>query len=303
MRKLGTEGPVLTPGSPEWQQTMSASKVAAVLGLSPWESRFSTWHKMAGIITPPEPTTQMKRGHYLEPAICQWFADQYPEYKVGPSGTWTHPEHSWATATPDRLVYADEADGMPSYLLEVKTSSDAEEWGQAGTDEIPVYYRVQCMWQMDVTGLDTCHVAVLLPYLEFKEYVVRYDPAEADEIRGLCREFMDSITQGIRPELDATTATYDTVRELHPNIVDDSVELPYGLAAEFVTARRDLEDAEARKKLTTSQVADHMGEARKATFGDFTIARRQSRKGNTPHIVAVDKPDFTSNDQFQGDAA
>ena len=26
------------PGSPEWQRLMTASKVAAVLGLSPWQS-------------------------------------------------------------------------------------------------------------------------------------------------------------------------------------------------------------------------------------------------------------------------
>ena len=43
--------PDLQPGSPDWQTRMTASKVAAVLGLSPWESRFSLWHRMSGLIS------------------------------------------------------------------------------------------------------------------------------------------------------------------------------------------------------------------------------------------------------------
>lgn len=308
-RPLGTEGPIIPPGTPEWFKTMSASKVAAVLGLSPWASPFSTWHAMAGTIVPQPPTTEMKRGHYLEPAICAWFADQHPEYVVLDSGTWTHPEHGWATATPDRTLaavsYPAEDDWQDhAALLEVKTSSDTEDWGPDGTDEIPVYYRAQALWQMDVTGLDTCHVAVLLPFLEFRQYVIRYDAGEAAEIRAICRRFLDSIEAGQMPDIDASTHTYETVRKLHPEIIDDAVELPYQLAKDFVTARRQYDAAKEAKQLTTSLVAEHMGDARKATLGDFTIASRQSRKGATPHLVIGRKlPDFTTDTFDQGDTA
>jgi len=41
--------PELEPGSAGWYQFMTASKVAAAMGLSPYESPFSLWHRMAGL--------------------------------------------------------------------------------------------------------------------------------------------------------------------------------------------------------------------------------------------------------------
>ena len=38
----------LTPGAPEWCARVTASKVAGILGLSPWDSPLRTWHVMAG---------------------------------------------------------------------------------------------------------------------------------------------------------------------------------------------------------------------------------------------------------------
>ncbi|MDQ3578214.1 MAG: YqaJ viral recombinase family protein, partial [Actinomycetota bacterium] len=44
------------PGSPEWHaaraQGLGGSEIAAVLGLSPWESRFSLWHRKTGTASP-----------------------------------------------------------------------------------------------------------------------------------------------------------------------------------------------------------------------------------------------------------
>ena len=42
--------PRLEPGSAAWLQRMSASKIAAVVGLSSYQSRFSLWHRMAGLV-------------------------------------------------------------------------------------------------------------------------------------------------------------------------------------------------------------------------------------------------------------
>ena len=101
--------PDLQPGTPEWMRLMTASKVAAVLGLSPWESRYSLWHRMAGLIDPQPENDEKIRGHYLEPAVAQWFADQHPETIQQPGGTWAHPDRPWQATTPDRLLHA--ADG------------------------------------------------------------------------------------------------------------------------------------------------------------------------------------------------
>jgi hypothetical protein len=66
----------LVPGSPEWCAEMTASKVAAVLGLSPWDSPYSLWYQMAGQVDRGIETVNQTRGHYLEPAVAAWVADR-----------------------------------------------------------------------------------------------------------------------------------------------------------------------------------------------------------------------------------
>jgi hypothetical protein len=98
--------PTKVPGSPDWMGYMTASKIAAVVGLSTYESPFSLWHRMAGNIANSADTDITRRGHYLEPAIRAWFADQHPELDVATTGTWVHNERAWqAGQTSDALVF------------------------------------------------------------------------------------------------------------------------------------------------------------------------------------------------------
>ena len=63
--------PDMHPGDPEWLTVVSASKIAAVVGLSPYESAYSLWHLMAGNTEPQPNSAILERGHYLEPVIAE----------------------------------------------------------------------------------------------------------------------------------------------------------------------------------------------------------------------------------------
>lgn len=278
----------LQPGSPEWWKKMSASKVAAAIGLSPWESRFSLWHKMAGTVESPPQTPEQARGHYLEPAIRAWFADQHPDWTVRTSGTWQHNSRDWQIASPDGEI------SVPGglRLLECKTDAHPDggpdpEWGEPGTGQIPAGYRAQVMWTMDTIGATVTHVAVLGAYLEFREYVVHYDPVEAAEVRELVTEFMDTLPGGRyprRPDIDAHTATYESIRALNPLIYDDCTELSDATARAYLAAIDQEKEAKAAKLLATSQVADEVGENKYGTHLGVKIARREQRVGGTPYV-------------------
>lgn len=284
-----TELPLMTPGSADWLRTMSASKVAAALGLSPFESPFSLWHRMAGNIGDVDETDEMRRGHYLEPAIAQWWQDQNPGWACYPTGTWQRADRPWQTASPDRTIYPEMVDpdlwDAPTALLECKTSADDHEWGEPGTDEIPVYYRVQAIWQMDTTGIHTCHVACLTSYLEFRAYVIEYDPDEAAQIVAKAAAFMDTLETGQAPQIDSSTHTYQALRQLHPDIEPVEIELTNETAHRYLIARDHLKRATDLEQHARSLVADEMGNAQKATWDGHTIARRQARKDGTPYVV------------------
>jgi putative phage-type endonuclease len=96
-------------GLPEWHQArmggIGGSEIAAVLGLSKWESHFSLWHRKQTLIPdrPDNPDTEW--GTRLEPVILQAFADRHPELVVDTRpGTWRNTDRPWQIANPDALA-------------------------------------------------------------------------------------------------------------------------------------------------------------------------------------------------------
>lgn len=289
----------MTPGSPEWRELVTASKVAAILGVSPWESPRSVWHLMHGDLPAEESNDAQRRGHYLEPAILEWWRDQHgvathesrlnewreqPEFKLG----------DWAAATPDATCLLGDigAENWHRVLVEAKSTADDGDWGTPGTDEIPDYYLVQTFWQMHVSGIHRCYVPVIGPRLRFVEYVVDYDPRYGAALERTMRAFYDSLAADEPPPLDDTTATFNAVRKIHPEIEPKAeVEIDFELAHALTLRQRDYKALEAPLRLSKSTVLEQMGRAQYATCNGVRIARRQADGPDRTKFVVVAKPD------------
>lgn len=288
---MSTAGTLLTetpaPGSPAWYRYMTASKIAAVMDHSPYDSYLSLWLRMAGDI-PAEPMDDtMRRGHYLEPAIVAWFKDQHPDWTVEPTGMWIHPHYRWAGGTPDGAIHLPNGETRG---LEAKSSDLEHEWGEEGTNQVPPAYYDQTQWQMFVTGWRVVHLAVILPHFRFAEYVIEYDREHVKTMVTAAVRFMQSLLAGQRPKLDPLdghTETYKALRTLAPGITEETVQVEPDLAIEYVNAVTAAKDAAYRETAAKSQLAEAMGEARAAVVGKLKLAGRQSRGGGTPYLVAA----------------
>jgi putative phage-type endonuclease len=281
------------PGTPEWAEArdrrMTSSRIAAVLGLSRFDSRFSLWHRMAGRIAETPQNDEMEAGIRLEPAICGKFADEHPDLAVVETGTFVHVDRTWQVATPDRLVSTRIENGsrlLPVAALEAKFALFPDEWGDPGTDEIPPMYLAQTRWQLDTLGLDTCHVQVFFgACAEFREYTVRRHDDDQAMMRERAQEFLESIRLNQRPAIDAHSATYRAVRELHPLITPDDAEIDPALADGYTAACTAYTTAKAGKQRAVSQVLDAMGNAKYATVAGQRIAMRVAQKTDAlPHL-------------------
>lgn len=282
----------MAPGSDQWRRTMTASKIPAMLGLSPWESPRSLWHMMHGDIDPDAGNDYTRRGHYLEPAILDWWVDQH----VGAVTDWgTQPTFhlgDWAAATPDAVCDLTEGGADRPVLVEAK--STAQEW-----DQLPAYYLAQVIWQMHVSGIGRCHVPTLGPRLRFTEYVVDYaDYAEdAQLIEAQAHAFYDSLTNDEPPPLDDTVATYDAVRKLHPDIDPGvEVELDGRLALSLTFAVEQAKYWERTARGHRSSVLEAMGRAQYASYNDVLVARRQAH-GDDIRLVVTGKSTYITSTQ------
>ncbi|MFI6530469.1 YqaJ viral recombinase family protein [Streptomyces uncialis] len=282
----------LTPGTPEWDEaraglTVTATEIAAIVGLSPYQSHFSLWHKKSGLPAPAwvdNPAAEW--GNRLEDAVATKWADNHPSVIPCPTGTWRHADRAWQRATPDRLIHPAPVDILtptgPTAVLEIKTSPFGDDWGPSGTDEIPVHYRCQILWQQDTLGLTApAHLAVLIGGWDYREYTVEYDEGDARTLRRAAEAFLDEVEHGIRPPIDGSDATYQTIRVQPDGLTDTDVQVPAEDAAAYEAAQAGARKAADELQRTRGVLLDHIGTGRRAVVGERRIAYRTVRNGET----------------------
>lgn len=180
----------------EWlkarEEGIGASEVSAIVGLNPWDSPFSLWLKKTHQVPPTEENDAMRRGHYLEDAVVQWWMHETGEQVIKASAAdiiYVHPEHPYMRVTPDRIVKGRRK------ILEVK--STAIQMGET----IPDYYLCQVQYQMYVTGIHEAELIYIQGGLTFGRFVVEYDAEFAQFLADKVTEFWtENVLGGKEPE-------------------------------------------------------------------------------------------------------
>lgn len=275
------------------QAGIGASEIAAVLGISPWDSPFSLfWRKRTGVGDDID-TDDMEWGRRLEAAVAGKFADQHHDLTVASGGgLWAHPDRPWQLATPDRLLYTGvNTDGQPDALLECKTAGSYDEWGDDGSDVIPVHYRAQVIQQMDVLGCRRAYMPCLFNGRVYREYVIEYDPADAAVIAAAGEAFMTRLTADDAPPVDWSGATTRALKRLHPSVTDEVVEVSADLAAEWATAKAAEKAAKQRVAAIENALRAAIGTAKAASHDGRRIATRSvfDRAGYTVQPTTIDQ--------------
>lgn len=285
------------PGSPEWLQLVSASKIAAIVGLSRWESPYSLWHRMAGHLEPEEPRDEFTVGHAFEPALAELWKAENPGWRLS-RGEVQYARDGLgfpAVATLDRRA----SRGRSRRVVEFKTARSLEDWGDDFTDHAPDDYVAQVIWSMGITGWwkHPAHLVVMGPFFRWHTYEIPFDPQVFLSLLDAARIFWQSIRDGHEPPLDDTVPTYECVRELHPEIDGSVVDVPAELAVDYLTAVEARKAAEKTERGHKSDLLARMGNAAVArTTGDLVVAKRTPGRGDS----VVLRPTTKTLPQLQG---
>lgn len=273
-------------GSPEWHAArangIGGSEIPAVIGISPYESAFSLWHRKAGNVPPAEETEVMYWGKVHEPAIIREFGLRHPELSLHPSPTYAAAGRPWHIANPDQLALT--PDGALE-VVEAKTSRDDDGWGKDGTGDIPVHYRAQVRWYCAALSAARARLAVLIAGCEYREYVVEPDAADTELMLTRGAAFMDSLAAGTPPPIDGHTATYQAVKAIPDGMDDVDVPIPASLVGRFHTAQDTFWAAEDELTECKSRLLDAIDTGRRATYEGARIATRTVRNGRTYSLM------------------
>lgn len=305
------------------RQGIGASEIASVMGLSPWESPFSLWwRKREGWEV--DANDEMRVGTHLEPAIADWFAETnlHENLVIEHAGLHAHDERPWQLATPDRLLFEPcmHCDGagllggldagvaacscLPMgagallSLLECKWTGSWDGWGSDGTDEIPVYYRCQVLWQMDVMGVTKAFICVLGPG-GFRIYQIHRDERDLTAMREAGRRFMASLDAGTPPDIDSHTATLATLKRLHPDIEDIDIDVDVEFAEGYRRARQLARRAAKLVDRYDNRARDLLGNGRRLVCGGRLVVSRSvyDQSGDSAELAALDA-DWPTTDRL-----
>jgi putative phage-type endonuclease len=266
-------------GSQEWHDlrnepgAVGGSDIAAITGLSTWESAITKWAKKTGQI-PDEvtPNMSMKLGTILEAPILNLFANEHPELEIYETGTWANKENPWARSNPDGL-YKD-ADGNWG-IIEVKFSRDY--WSG-----VPQAYRAQVLWYMRIFGIKQAKL-VALAGSSYMEFDIEWDEFEAQTLWDAALRFRQACLDMKMPYWDGSNSTLETIRALSPGIVDTEVDLD-DLGMHYINAVDELEKATTKVTELKARVIQAMdGAKRGLVFGEHLLSLR-SRAGGAPYL-------------------
>lgn len=288
----------IAPGSLEHAQLITPSKVAAILGVSRWESPFRLWHRMKGLIPPEPPKDIFDMGHDFEPAMAAMWKRRNPGWQLSPGEVqYVIPEAFFgypAAVTLDRRARR----GRTRRVVEFKMARKLDEWGDQFTDEAPADYVAQVMTQMAFTGFTDppAELMVLGPWFEAHTYVIAFDDEIAASIHEQCRTFWESLQGDEPPPLDDSVATYEAVRALHPDIDGSVVDVDPAVAERVLVLDGDSKVIAAELRGAKAALLDAMGNAQTAMCGGIKIAdRRPHGRGGvalnlaTKNVAAIDQ--------------
>lgn len=178
---------------------VGASEVPAICGVSPFKSSWDIWAEKVGLAQPQPPNEAMRLGSILEPALLDWAHREIAPLKRNVQRVVRLSGRCRLRATLDAVFRVN--DHIEPLEVKVGTaySPRSREWGEPGTDEVPLDVKLQVQAQLMACQADAGHVLALLPGPRLAHYSVRADRTLQEEIKDRVIDFWYYVKRRIPP--------------------------------------------------------------------------------------------------------
>jgi putative phage-type endonuclease len=156
---------------------IGGSDIGAILGMSKFRTPLEVWMEKTGKEVRQLDSLPLRFGSYAEEFVASEYARATGFELLHDESIYIHPTHPMMSAHVDRFVLGDDLNKPATRLLECKTANPFArgEWGEPGTDQVPMSYLCQCIWYMAITGIKQCDLAVLFGNSDFRIYEIARD--------------------------------------------------------------------------------------------------------------------------------
>jgi predicted phage-related endonuclease len=198
----------------------------------------------------------METGRRLERTLVKYAAE-----RVG----LTNVRHNVFRVSKEEPILSATCDGIASHaLIEAKTSSFPEGWGDDLSSDVPDYVLVQTQHALFVTGLEVAYVPLLLASrrgFEWRLYKIPRYPELIHAIVERCVAFWrNHIQPRIPPSDEPPPLEYLQQIRRTPTTVHLPAEVD-PLIAEYVAIRQQIKELDERRELLQRQLITALGDA------------------------------------------
>ena len=156
---------------------IGGSDIGAILGLSKFRTPLEVWMEKTGKEVWQIDSLPLRFGSFAEEFVASEYARATSFELLHDESIYIHPTHPMMSAHVDRFILGDGLNKPATRLLECKTANPfaRAEWGEPGTDQVPMSYLCQCIWYMAITSIEQCDLAVLFGNSDFRIYEIARD--------------------------------------------------------------------------------------------------------------------------------
>lgn len=262
---------------------IGGSDAAAVLGINPWRTPLELWRDKTQAMPEnldPDRRRVLERGKRMEPYVIDLLVAETGLEVIRRNERYIDSGHAFLAAEIDAecIVPGDGAvEIAPGNFrtglvqnIEIKTVSPfkAKEWGELGSDQIPVHYTAQAQHGLMVTGRFVCVFGVLIGGDDFRIYRVERDDEIIEAMRAREVAFWRDHVETLTPPAPTSAADIEALFQRDAGTAVEAT--PEVMAAlDRIRAAKEAEKAaEAAKEL----IQLHMRDAARLTFQGRDVA-------------------------------
>ena len=278
---------------------IGGSDIGAILGLSRFKTPLDVWMEKTGKEVKKVDSLPLRFGSFAEEFVASEYSRSTGFELIHDESAHIHSSYSYMSAHIDRFVLGSNS-SSPTRILECKTANPftSGEWGEIGSDEVPMSYLCQCVWYMAITGIEQCDLAVLFGNSDFRIYEIARDKALEEMVIDKAITFWnDYVLKDLPPPAVSIADCQSLFNKGNP---DKSVEA--SLETVELTKRLHLlnHEIEAREEEVLSikqSIMNQMGEAETLSYACKILAtwkapkpsfRLDSKKLEADHPDLVD---------------
>lgn len=271
------------------KKTLGASEIAAVAGLSSYESALDIYLRKTGVMPPFAGNEYTEWGNRLEPLIGRKYSDTLIAV-LDPGETVIRASEPWQSATPDFIAQefgaTNDVAAKRRWGVECKNKSArmAHLFGETGTDQVPDDVAAQCYWGMIVTDLPWWDIAVLIGGCEFRWFRLHRDAEIESSLQEIGYDFWhNNVLKGIEPPVDGSQSWSEHLKRKfakHGEQLRDATEEEAAWMLDLFALRHAKAQIEEKEELLENQIKNAIGDNAGLTSPYGRITWKAAKHGN-----------------------